>query len=111
MATIKVFTEKEIRAVRGAEIGYEKYWVHAELLVDGLWITPYLVQEEKLKWYSTDEKMRPTEYNMKVYLRRQLKNINELLEKGYKLVNYKKYEEVIDKHFNPLDYVPTTVYL
>ena len=111
MGTIKSFAEKEIRAVRGAEIGFEKYWVHAELLVDDQWITPYLVQEEKLKWYSTEEKMRPTEYLMKEYLRRRLKNINELLEKGYELVSYDKYKEVIHKHFHPLDYTPTTVYL
>ena len=111
MTTIKLFTEKEIRAVRGAEIGYEKYWVHAELLVDGQWITPYLIQEEKLNWYSTEEKLRPTEYIMKEYLRRQLKNINELLDKGYELVNYDKYKEVIHKYHNPLDYTPTTVYL
>ena len=111
MRTIKSFTEKEIRAIRGAEIGYEKYWVHTEVLVNGVWITPYLVQEEKLDWYSTDEKMRPTEYLMKEYLRRQLKNINELFDKGYELVSYDKYKEVIHKHFHPLDYAPTTVYL
>jgi hypothetical protein len=111
MVTTKLFTEKEIRAVRGAEIGFEKYWVHAELLVDGQWITPYLVQEEKLNWYSTEEKLRPVEAVMKEYLRRRLKNINELLENGYELVSYDKYKEVIHKHFHPLDYTPTTVYL
>ena len=111
MATIKSYTEKEIRAVRGAEIGYEKYWVRAELLVNGQWIAPYLVQEEELNWYSTEEKLRPTEFIMKKYLRGQLKNINELLEKGYRLVSYEKYKEVIHKYHNPLDYEPTTVYL
>lgn len=111
MATIKSFTEKEIRAVRDAKIYYEKYWVHAELLVDGSWITPYLVQEEKLNWYSTEEKLRPTECIMKEYLRGRLENINKLLEKGYKLVNYEKYKEVIHKYHNPLDYVQTTIYL
>jgi len=111
MQDIKSFTEKEIRAVRDAEAIYEIYWVHAELLVDGQWITPYLVQEEKLKWHGTDEKMRPTERIMKEYLQRQLKYINELLEKGYKLVSYDKYKEVIHKYHNPLDYEPTTVYL
>ena len=111
MATIKLFTEKEIRAVRGAEIGYEKYWVHTELLVGGQWITPYLAQEEKLDWYITVEKMRPTEHNMKEYLRRKLKDINELLEKGYELVSYDKYKEVVHKYHHPLDYTPTTVYL
>ena len=35
----------------------------------------------------------------------------ELLDKGYKLVNHKKYEEVIHRYHNPLDYEPTTVYL
>jgi len=111
METIKSFTEKEIRAVRGAEICYEKYWVDIEVLVNGVWITPYLVQEEKLNWYITAEKMRPTEHNMKEYLRRNLKNINELLDNGYELVSYDKYEEVIHKYHNPLDYTPTTVYL
>ena len=112
MATIKSYTEKEIRAVRGtAEIGYEKYWVHAELLVNGQWITPYLVQEEKLDWHIIEEKMRPTEDNMKAFLRRQLKSINELLDNGYELVSYDKYKEVIYKYHNPLDYTPTTVYL
>ena len=111
MATIKEFTEKEIRAIRDAEIGYEKYWVHTEVLINGVWITPYLVQEEKLKWYSTEEKMRPIECLMKEYLRRQLKNINELFDKGYELVSYDKYKEVIHKSFHPLDYTPTTVYL
>ena len=111
MATIKSFTEKEIRAIRGAEIGYERYWVNIEVLVDDQWITPYLVQEEKLDWYITGEKMRPTEHNMKVFLRRKLKDINELLEKGYELVSYDKYKEVIHKYHHPLDYTPTTVYL
>lgn len=110
MATIKSYTEKEIRAVRGVEIGYEKYVVHAELLVDGQWITPYLVQEEKLNWYSTEEKLRPTEYVMKEYLRIRLENINKLLEKGYKLVNYKKFKEVVHKYHNPLDYTPKIIY-
>lgn len=111
MTTIKSFNEKEIRAIRGAEIGYEKYWVNTEVLVNGVWITPYLVQEENLNWYSTEDKMRPTEYLMKEYLRRQLKNINELLDKGYELVSYDKYKEVIHKYHHPLDYTPTTVYL
>jgi len=111
MTTIKSFTEKEIRAIRGAKIGYEEYWVDAELLVDGIWITPYLVQEEKLKWFSTEEKMRPTEHNMKDFLRRRLKDINYRLDNGYELVSYDKYKEVIDRYHNPLDYTPTTVYL
>ena len=111
MKTVKLFSEKEIRAVRGAEIGYEKYWVHAELLVGDQWITPFLVQEEKLNWHSTEEKMRPTENNMKNYLRRQLEYINGLLDRGYELVSYEKYKEVINKYHSPLDYTPTTVYL
>lgn len=111
METVKSFNEKEIRAVRGAEIGYEKYSVHAELLVNGQWIKPYLVQEEKLNWHSTEEKMRPTENNMKDYLRRTLEDINGLLDRGYELVSYEKYKEVIHKYHYPLDYEPTTVYL
>ena len=111
MKTVKLFSEKEIRAVRGAQIGYERYWVHAELLVVDQWITPYLVQEEKLNWHSTEEKMRPTENNMKDYLRRQLEHINGLLDRGYELVSYEKYKEVINKYHCPLDYTPTTVYL
>jgi hypothetical protein len=111
MATIKNFTEKEIRAIRGAKVGFERYRVYAELLVDDQWITPYFVQEEKLNWYSTEEELRPTEYIMKEYLRRKLKNINELLDNGYELTSYDKYKEVIHKYHYPLDYTPTTVYL
>jgi hypothetical protein len=48
---------------------------------------------------------------MKEYLRRKLKDINELLDNGYELVSYDKYNEVIDRYHNPFDYTPTTVYL
>lgn len=111
MAAIKSFTEKEVRAVRGAEIGYEKYCVYTEVLVDGLWITPYLVQEENLKWYSTEEKLRLVEAVMKEYLQIQLKNINDLLANGYELASYDKFREVIHRYHNPLDYTPKIIYL
>ena len=48
---------------------------------------------------------------MKDFITSELKIINELLDKGYKLVNHKKYEEIIHRYHNPLDYEPTTVYL
>lgn len=111
MATIKSFTEKEIRAVRGTEIGFQRYRVHTEVLVNGSWIIPYLVQEEHLKWYSTEEKLRPVEAVMKEYLKIQFKNINELLNNGYELVDYNKYKEVIHKYHNPIDYTPKIIYL
>lgn len=105
------FTEKEIRAVRGAELGYERYSVRVEVLVNGYWVIPYLVNEDKLDWHLYSREMRPTEKNMKDFITSELKIINELLDKGYKLVNHKKYEEVIHRYHNPLDYEPTTVYL
>ena len=105
------FTEKEIRAVRGAELGYERYSVRIEVLVNGNWVIPYLVNEDKLDWHLYNREMRPTEKNMKDFITSELKIINELLDKGYTLVNYKKYEEIIDRYHNPLDYEPTTVYL
>lgn len=108
---VKLFTEKEIRAVRGVELAINRYWVHAELLVRGEWIKPYLVNEEKLKWASTDEQLNPTVKNMKEYLKRQLHSINSYLSNGYKLVSYEKYQEIIDRYHFPLKYEPKVVYL
>ena len=111
MATIKSFNEKEIRAVRGAETEFEEYWVHIELLVNNQWITPYLVHKEKLDWDKPCTIMRPTVKNMQEYAERKLKEINKLLEKGWEMVSYKEYEEVIDRYHFPFKYTPTTVYL
>ena len=108
---VKLFTEKEIRAVRGVELAINRYWVHAELLVRGEWIKPYLVNEEKLKWANTDEQLNPTVKNMKEYLKRQLHSINSYLSNGYKLVSYEKYQEIIDRYHFPLKYEPKVVYL
>lgn len=47
------FNEKQIRAVRGPKIIYKEYWIHAELFIDGKWVQPYLVQEEKTKLVHT----------------------------------------------------------
>ena len=41
------FLKNEVRAVRGAKLYSFEYWVHIEVLIDGKWITPYLVDEEK----------------------------------------------------------------
>ena len=108
---VKLFTEKEIRSVRGVELAINRYWVHAELLVRGEWIKPYLVNEEKLKWANTDEQLNPTVKNMKEYLKRQLHSINSYLSNGYKLVSYEKYQEIIDRYHFPLKYEPKVVYL
>ena len=103
---VRLFTEKEIRAVRGVELAIDRYWVRAELLVCGEWIKPYLVKEEKLKWASTDEQLNPTVKNMKEYLKRQLHSINSYLSNGYKLVSYEKYQEIIDRYHFPLNTNP-----
>ena len=108
---VRLFTEKEIRAVRGVELSIDRYWVRAELLVRGEWIEPYLVNEDKLDWANTEEKLNPTVKNMKEYLKRQLHSINSYLSNGYKLVNYEKYQEIIDRYHYPLKYEPRVVYL
>jgi len=105
------FLENEVRAVRGAKLYSFEYWVHTEVLIDGKWVTPYLVDEEKLNWYETDVKLNPTEKNMKEYLSNQLWVINDCLERGYKLVSYEKFKEVIHRYHFPNDYNAKVVYL
>ena len=105
------FTKEQIRVVRGAETGFEEYWVRIELLVNNQWITPYLVHKEKLDWHNPCTKMRPTIKNMQEYAERELKEINERLEKRWEMVSYQEYEEVIDRYHFPFKYTPTVVYL
>lgn len=106
------FNEKQIRAVRGNRIINTEYWIHAELLIDGKWTQPYLVHEEKLKWYTPERSTYETsETDLKKYLACVLKNINEYLANGYELVSYEKYEEIKHRHFFPQEYEPNVVYL
>lgn len=106
------FNEKQIRAVKGNKIIYKEYWIHAELLIDGKWVQPYLVHEEKLNWYSPEKRTYETsEADLKKYLVNVLKTINEYLADGYELVSYEKYKEIIHRYHFPEEYEPNVVYL
>ena len=103
--------EKEIRVVRDNKIWDDEYWVNIEILIDGKWIHPYFANEEILDWHEPRRRMNPTESNMKEYLKKQFKLINELLDKGYNLVSYDKFKEVVHRYHNPTEYEPKVVYL
>lgn len=102
----------QIRAIKGTHLIHREYWFHAEILVDGKWIEPFLVDEEKLKWFDTSEKIYiASDKPVKEFLERKLRGINERFSDGYKLVNYEKYKEVIHRFHYPDEFVPSTVYL
>lgn len=102
----------QIRAIKGSKIIHRDYWFHVEILVDGKWIEPYLVDEENLRWYDTTEKLYiASDTPVKEYLERTFKSINYYFTRGYKLVNYEKYKEVIHKYHYPDESVPDTIYL
>lgn len=102
----------QIRAIKGSKAIYRDYHFHAEILVNGKWIEPYLVNEEKLNWYNTNEILYiASDKPVKEFLERQFKEINYCLANGYELVSYEKYKEVIHKYHYSDEYVPNTIYL
>ena len=106
-------SENEIRAVRKFKDAFAEgyYWVHIELFIDGKWIEPFIVNEDKLDWHINKDNFYGNEENMKEFIKRQLKTINRLFSEGYKLVSYEKYKEVIHRYHYPTEYEPDVVYL
>lgn len=105
------FTKYQIKAVKGAALFAGESWVHAEILVDGKWIHPYFVNEEHLYWYEPDTTLYYSEKNVKEWLANALYQINDRLSRGYKLVDYNKFKEVIHRYHFPHEYVPGEIRL